>query len=202
MEQYEAFLARELPRKVRKELEKAMESLLGPIEETLKNHLENIVRNCQENLSKTYQESIHSSQTKLPEDTNISMALNDISYMPQSDTSAVLNDLAAYAIPPEALMDFTTEAGPSYTAPTTSSDSAYYSESQKPDTEIPDDALWPIQFEEMTGDLAHDVRYQYTGMISDSGDVDVLSTFINETPSQYSGKGKARADPFVDELLS
>jgi len=180
-----------------------MESLLGPIEETLKNRLENIVRNCQENLSKTYQESIHSSQTKPLEDTNISMALNDISSISQSDTAAaVLNDLAAYIIPPEASMDFTTEAGPSYTAPTVSSDSAYYSESQRPDTDIPEDALWPIQFEEMTGDLAHDAHYQYTGMMSDSGDVDVLSTFINEIPSQYSGKGKARADPFVDELLS
>ena len=47
-------MSRELPRKVRKELEIAIEKIIGPVEETLKNQLENIIRNCQERLSREY----------------------------------------------------------------------------------------------------------------------------------------------------
>jgi hypothetical protein len=43
-----------LPRKVRKELQATLESVIGPIEETLKSKLENIVRHCQETLTMDY----------------------------------------------------------------------------------------------------------------------------------------------------
>jgi len=47
-------MTRELPRKVRKELEIAIEKMIGPVEETLKNQLESLVRNCQERLSREF----------------------------------------------------------------------------------------------------------------------------------------------------
>lgn len=53
--QYEAYMNRELPRKVRQELEIAIEKLVGPLEETLKNQLEGLIRDCQEKLSKEYE---------------------------------------------------------------------------------------------------------------------------------------------------
>ena len=55
--EYEAYMSRELPRKVRKELEVAIERLTGPIEENLKNQLEKLIRNCQERLSKDFLQS-------------------------------------------------------------------------------------------------------------------------------------------------
>jgi hypothetical protein len=45
-------MSRELPRKVRKELEIAIEKMVGPVEETLKNQLEGLIRNCHERLSR------------------------------------------------------------------------------------------------------------------------------------------------------
>jgi hypothetical protein len=54
LKEFDAFLRRELPRKVRKELEATLKSIIGPIEETLKSELETIVRLCQETLTTDY----------------------------------------------------------------------------------------------------------------------------------------------------
>jgi hypothetical protein len=51
-------MKRELPRKIRKALQTALESKLGPIAETLKNELENIVRGAQETLMQSYLDSV------------------------------------------------------------------------------------------------------------------------------------------------
>jgi hypothetical protein len=59
--QFDAFLCRELPRKVRKAYEAAMEREAVPMEETLKNKFENIVRGCLENLKRSYFDNILSS---------------------------------------------------------------------------------------------------------------------------------------------
>jgi hypothetical protein len=48
LKQFDAYLKRELPRKIRKELEAAMERIMGPMEETLQRQLEDIVRDCHE----------------------------------------------------------------------------------------------------------------------------------------------------------
>jgi hypothetical protein len=47
-------MSRELPRKVRKELEIAIEKMVGPVEETLKNQLEGLIRSCHERLSREF----------------------------------------------------------------------------------------------------------------------------------------------------
>jgi hypothetical protein len=54
LKQFDAYLKRELPRKIRKELEAAMERIMGPMEETLQRQLEDIVRDCHENLTRSY----------------------------------------------------------------------------------------------------------------------------------------------------
>ncbi|KAL5116031.1 hypothetical protein ACEQ8H_006042 [Pleosporales sp. CAS-2024a] len=60
LKQFDAFMRRELPRKVRKALELAMESRIGPVEETLKKELENIVRDCHETLTRSFLEAAQS----------------------------------------------------------------------------------------------------------------------------------------------
>ncbi|KAJ4291639.1 NAD-dependent protein deacylase SIR2rp2 [Kalmusia sp. IMI 367209] len=65
--QYEAYMNRELPRKVRKELEIAIEKLVGPLEETLKNQLEGLIRNCQERLSRDFEQSRMSAENQPPD---------------------------------------------------------------------------------------------------------------------------------------
>lgn len=47
-------MMRELPRKIRQELEIALEKTLGPVEETLKNQLESLVRDCHQRLRLEY----------------------------------------------------------------------------------------------------------------------------------------------------
>jgi hypothetical protein len=59
--QFDAFLCQELPRKVRKAYEAAMEREAAPMEETLRNKFENIVRGCLENLERSYFDNIRSS---------------------------------------------------------------------------------------------------------------------------------------------
>jgi hypothetical protein len=104
---YEAYLSRELPRSVRRELEIAMERELGPIEERLKSQLEIIVRNCQERLFKMYQDAIPSNN----EGGNSNLVDNEIpcEARPSNSTDAsstllaisTTDELAAYHVPPQ-----------------------------------------------------------------------------------------------------
>ena len=99
--QYEAYMNRELPRKVRQELEIAIEKLVGPLEETLKNQLEGLIRNCQEKLSKEYEHSKASSSDKT---SDLSSALAGPSGVDESlEISNTLHSgaLAPYFIPDE-----------------------------------------------------------------------------------------------------
>ncbi|KAH8717068.1 hypothetical protein GQ44DRAFT_762312 [Phaeosphaeriaceae sp. PMI808] len=60
VQQFGAFLKRELPRLIRKELQTVLESKIGPLEETLKNELEDRIKSCQERLTKQYFENTRS----------------------------------------------------------------------------------------------------------------------------------------------
>jgi hypothetical protein len=64
--QYEEFLTRELPRRVRRELELAVEKELEPIEDRLKSKLVDIVCTCQEKLFREYQKPRESTQSTHP----------------------------------------------------------------------------------------------------------------------------------------
>jgi hypothetical protein len=66
---YEAYLSRELPGVVRRELEAVMESTVGPIEDKLRSQFEQIVRDCQENLFNMYTQTM---SDQFPEPSRIS----------------------------------------------------------------------------------------------------------------------------------
>jgi hypothetical protein len=109
---YEAYLSRELPRSVRRELELAMENELGPIEEKLKSQLELIVRNCQERLFKIYQDAIQSNdeggdsdlvETEIPCEAGPSNSMDTASNLLAISAT---DDLAAYQVPPEIPFQF------------------------------------------------------------------------------------------------
>jgi hypothetical protein len=130
---YEAYLSRELPRSVRRELEIAMESELGPIEEKLKSQLEVIVRSCQERLFKMYQEAAQQSHDCEEAEHAVDIAGSEDIPGPSYDTSVLSNlattdDLAAYEMPPavshQIWDDFIGGTGPEAGLP---SDSAYES---------------------------------------------------------------------------
>ena len=54
---YKAYMKRELPRRIRQELETAIEKVVGPLEEIWKTQLEDLIRTCQEELSIEYERS-------------------------------------------------------------------------------------------------------------------------------------------------
>ena len=190
--QYEAYLSRELPRSVRKELEMAMESLIGPIEETLKNQLENIVRNCQERLSRNYQPSIQSSSQRcLEQTTSITLgetSTADVSNPTVSSMAAIIPDsLAQYAVPADSSLDLWSGLEDvSRTNQATSSESAYYSDLHDTST----------VFARATSDLSMlplgNENFEYAGMMSE---LQTEQTPSFEVPLLHSGtrKGKEKA---------
>jgi hypothetical protein len=190
--QYEAYLSRELPRSVRKELEMAMESLIGPIEETLKNQLENIVRNCQERLSRNYQPTVQSSsQRHLEQTTAITLgetSTANFSNPTASSMAATIPDsLAQYAIPADSSLDLWSGLEDvSHKNQATSSESAYYSDLHDSST----------VFARATSDLSilplGNESFEYAGMMSD---LQTEQTPSFEVPLLHSGtrKGKEKA---------
>jgi hypothetical protein len=192
--QYKAYLSRELPRSVRKELELAMETFLGPIEETLKNQLENIVRDCQERLSRQYQQILQSSvhiptafaetEENLQPQNAISLASNanpvNRMLLPNS-----LDVLAQYSVPADSSLNLWTgyELLP-HTKQATSSDPESYSETQN----------FSKSFAQNTSTISLSVG---TDSIESSG----YTLELNHTPQSassgdavwYAGKGKEKA---------
>ncbi|PSN65855.1 hypothetical protein BS50DRAFT_621649 [Corynespora cassiicola Philippines] len=197
--QYEAYLRRELPRRVRKELEIAIEKMVGPIEETLKNQLEDIVRNCQERLSKTYQPG--------PQLCNINMGTESIEN-DRNSSSIHIDQFASsssmvpaqHSVPPDTtwdpwieirhLLQSTEEEG---------SDSAYDPGLYSMQNSLPSDPYWSIPVDcssdinlRVEKILEYGVEAQeYTGMMSD---LDTRTSPLpdTETHAEYSGKGKGK----------
>jgi hypothetical protein len=139
LEQFDAFLRRELPRTIRKSLQAALESSFGPIEETLKNELENIVRDAQETLTRSYIGGVQMSDLA----SGVLFASTGNAQPTQSSSVANLDmcnsaqpihfgtdALSQYFVPPDAILASLPDlAPPSDKANTcaTLSDSAYYS---------------------------------------------------------------------------
>jgi hypothetical protein len=133
-------MSRELPRRVRKALDVAMESIIGPIEETLKTEMENIVRNCQEQLTISFMDSIRalaSPPIATPGPSGIlpipqkPRAVNMTGVETIEKYASANNDLSQYFVPPYT----TLEPWPELVNiadfgdyPPTQSDSAYFSQ--------------------------------------------------------------------------
>lgn len=189
--QYEAFLSRELPRKVRKELETAIENLIGPIEETLKNQLENIIRNCHESLSRTYQQRASSSPSlqKPPEIQSIATELKGRSAKPFLE-EIVSDVLAPYVVPTESSQDIWPGLEfLSHNNHVTSSDSGYYSHVHNPVTDSVDDT-WCSSFscDPSMPEVGNESFDQMGGMSAR----EALTTSAFDTPVRYVGKGKGK----------
>jgi hypothetical protein len=138
--QFGAYMSRELPRRVRKALEVAMESIIGPIEETLKTEMENIVRNCQEQLTISFMDSMRALASPL----NAIPGASGILPIPQQpravDMTAVdtidkyvstNEDLSQYFVPPYTTLEPWPElvnVADLGNYPSTQSDSAYFSQ--------------------------------------------------------------------------
>ena len=140
LKQFDAYMSRELPRKVRKALEAAMERLIGPIEETLKNELENIVRNCQEALTRSYLDTARSLASSSGPPGPVTPA--QPAFIPElgaySSTIRAIGtaELSQYFLPPDAMqepypkMTDLTENNNNINLQASFSDSAYYSQSE------------------------------------------------------------------------
>jgi hypothetical protein len=101
--QREAFINRELPRKVRKALETAIEKNFGPFEETLKSELENIVRDCHETLTRSF---IELSRPSIPSHgITVSAAAVLGSEVQDEPTKEPSPGLSPYRLPTECMME-------------------------------------------------------------------------------------------------
>ncbi|KAH4037652.1 hypothetical protein HBI56_222930 [Parastagonospora nodorum] len=150
LEQFDAFLKRELPRTIRKTLQAALESRIGPIEETLKNELEGIVRDAQEALTRSYLSStqnsgpssasvLHSTDGTLhPNDS----CANDLMQKSQSTTDS----LSQYLVPPEAMSAWIPDVPHPIDDSSTLTDSAYHSLSGTGQDDSPMEDAWLRNF--------------------------------------------------------
>jgi hypothetical protein len=153
LKQFDAYLKRELPRKIRKELQVALQSMIGPIEETFKNDLENIVRNCQEALTRTYLEITRSSGSSSRTQTEPGKPVNTAQpagvtesggfspYRPVIDES---DRLSQYFLPPDSTLESWPEVMTSVDNqyPPALSDSAYFSLPDNVDSSFLDNEPW------------------------------------------------------------
>ncbi|KAJ4360810.1 uncharacterized protein N0V89_001377 [Didymosphaeria variabile] len=185
--QYEAYMNRELPRKVRKELEIAIGKLFGPLEETLKNQLEGLIRNCQERLSRDFVKSKESAHERGLDATSELAGPSDSGTQPQIGATATPSVLAPYTVPMDSSFELWQGMDATFNLQTsTYPDSAYYSETNP----LPSDPWWPTALETIPCLANFDPAE--SGMMNSLGS-HWQSTENVSNPS-YMGKGKGRAD--------
>jgi hypothetical protein len=190
-------MSRELPRRVRKALEVAMERIIGPIEETLKTEMENIVRNCQEQLTISFMDSIQA-LTSPPHATPGPSGILPIPQQPRAvdmpgvDTIdkyvSTNEDLSQYFVPPYTTLEPWPElvnvaALGNY--PPTQSDSAYLSQPSRLTNSLLNSS-W-----ESSGINTHATAH--TDILDPSDAIGPKSY-----PQPYVGKGKGKA---VDGII-
>jgi hypothetical protein len=113
---YEEFLSRELPPRVRRELEIAVEKELEPVEERIKSQVVDIVRNLQLKLFRSYQQSSKFPLTSIPESqegTTLASGSSDVAgegpgggIAPSGLNTAMEDLLAPFLAPPDLEEEF------------------------------------------------------------------------------------------------
>ena len=96
---YEDYLNRELPRRVRSEVELAVQRASEPLEVLIKRQLPEIVRNCQTKLFQAYHQSLDSEQPSLPTKERAQDNPNQANCF-ESPTVLPNNRLAPFFVPP------------------------------------------------------------------------------------------------------
>jgi hypothetical protein len=201
LQQFDAYMKRELPRIIRKALEAKIEKLMGPIQETLKNDLENIVRDCQEDLTRNYMNTIQASNKHSQ---GMHNATDQQQQTPQGaatdsqppDTALPnligADELAQYFVPPDAPFDpwlGMAQSSSSGCTQNTFSDSANFSLSTNAQNPFWDDIWLNSMSSNSMGDILttsepRDVRTNTTSY----GDESIFQPRVT-----YTGKGKGKA---------
>lgn len=180
---------RELPRKVRKELEIAIGKLFGPLEETLKNQLEGLIRNCQERLSRDFENSTGFGDTKFLEGKPESAAPAGSMTTLHHNTDAACSVLAPYTVPMDSSFNIWNGLDVTSSSQTCDyPDSSYFSEMSHP---LPSDPWWPSDFDGVrllpsSDPPQMDVTNSVESQLVDLGEGSNLS-------GKSKGKGKAKA---------
>jgi hypothetical protein len=211
LKEFDAFLKRELPRTIRKTLQAALETSLGPIEETLKNELENIVRNAQETLTRSYlragpSSAAPSKTTSTPAEdahaTQTSSAyLETTNSMPQIPFEPDV--LSQYFVPPDTVPASSSfgmglpvdKAGTS----TTWSDSAYHSLPDNVDESLWDNT-WFSSILDESDSRSFPTQHGAGSTVFNISEAE--SSLEDHVLDQCTGKGKGRADGDTIELNS
>ncbi|KAF2492919.1 hypothetical protein BU16DRAFT_93784 [Lophium mytilinum] len=100
---YDAYLRRELPQRVRQELEAEMEEELGLVDERLKSRLSTIVRNCLEQLCQTYKGKSPTTEEATEDETPAPTERLNANSLP--GPSILHYDMAVFEIPSEACLE-------------------------------------------------------------------------------------------------
>jgi hypothetical protein len=195
LKQFDAFMRRELPRKVRKALEAAMEKIIGPVEETLKNELESIVRDCHETLTRTFldtAQAVASSACNLKEakhTTQQNALIDSRDCETTGGSQQILDGLSLITLPPNSEQEPWTNISNSMeymkSVPTWS-DSGYLSQKTTGNPSYVSDSVW--QHEATPTEAAFTV--------DTSIDFHQLQPWVFDEEQQalaYIGKGKGRA---------
>lgn len=178
---------RELPRKVRKELETAIGKFFGPLEETLKNQLEGLIRNCQERLSRDFANSQDSAHATGPAAPSELAGPSHSGTQPQLDATSTPGVLAPYTVPMDSSFELWQGMDATFNLQTSIyPDSAYHSETNP----LPSDPWWPATLDAFPS-LANSDAVE-SGMMS-SLESHGRSTEYESNPS-YTCKGKGKAD--------
>lgn len=200
-----------MPRKIRKKLQAALESRIGPIEETLKSELENIVRDAQDALTRHYISAVQSSDSS----SNVSAELQRQAQLTQPfptiaigecssahSTTAFLEAdvLSQYFIPPDA----TQESWPRMACSTDNtninaalSDSAYFSLAEN----TQDSFLNSAWFDQMSREAAMgDIGEQEHAEHMHADNFEASSPNEFQSQQGYIGKGKERASHGTSDI--
>jgi hypothetical protein len=199
--QFDAYLRRELPRKIRKKLQGVLEGKIGPIEETLKNDLEALVRDCQESLTRNFFDVVRPSEVpeqrdaaSQPEQSHSDAppsGANPTDQPPRANADA----LVQFLVPPDSVPVSWPDVAASSNHTTShaiSSDSAYFSLIGDESGPSSDDVWLESVLDSAAAfdDFSSTVNFPW----SQDSDASYLTLPTESILPTYTGKGKGRAD--------
>jgi hypothetical protein len=205
IQEFDLFMKRELPRKIRKALQIALERKLGPIAEELKNELESIVRDAQVTLTQSYLDSVRSTSGASAEASECTGGSCSAQPLPDAcpskdnmspSRSFDRDALSQHLVPREGISEFLPplyfSAISTATRETSSTSAAHSSPETLSDDLIMDDAWLNTLISDE--DILHDLFSQdHVGDTTFGAFGSADSSQQDQTFDQYTGKGKEPA---------
>jgi hypothetical protein len=190
-------MRRELPRKVRKALEAAIEKIIGPVEETLKNELEGIVRDCHETLTRSFLDAAQA-MVSCPSGCHPQhphhvvqpgIAINLLGCDSTEGADITMDELSQVALPPDSTRETWSEISKgmehSKSVPTWS-ESGYLSQKVMPVPSFDSEVSW------QQGATIPEAAFVVNG-IADFPQFQPWDFDAEQQPTNHIGKGKERA---------